>query len=641
MKRTLLILIFIAATTIAFAQQSHKLSGTIIGTGASVDYTTNQMSTKVNTKEMAFDGNLNTFFASYARSGTWAGLDLGRPHVITRVGCAPRNDGNGPKRLCLAVFEGANRPDFLDAVPIYMVQRQGVIGQMMYADVKGQQAFRYVRYMGPNDARCNVAEVEFYGYESDVVTFDPAEGEAVKTPADFYYRPTNLPLVVVHTENAQEPYDKTHEIDAYISIISDGKVLTDTATIRLRGNASKDFPKKPYRIKWDEKHHVLGSPAKAKKWTLINNYGDKTLMRNMLAFELSRRFGLPYTPFCTPVDVMINGEYRGCYQLCDQVEVGKGRVEITKMDETCTTGDALTGGYFVEVDAYASSEPLHFWSSKGNPVTIKSPEDDEIVSRQKDYIVSRWNDLESRLFGNSYTSETQGYRSRMDLDSFLKHFLVGELSGNTDTYWSVYFYKDRGDELFHAGPVWDFDLAFENDSRTYPINNKTDWVYRSGGSYAGSMKSFVDRIINNDVAAKRDLLALWEDGRYNRGIEEQKLLALVDEYAALLQESQNLNFLRWPIMNQRVHMNPRTLGSYSAEVQGIKTYLAARLKWIDKKLGFDASLVGLDELVYNDNDNNNDDSAIYTLSGQKVATDTATPLPPGIYIKNGRKVVVR
>lgn len=388
MKRTLLILIFIAATTIAFAQQSHKLSGTIIGTGASVDYTTNQMSTKVNTKEMAFDGNLNTFFASYARSGTW-------------------------------------------------------------------------------------------------------------------------------------------------------------------------------------------------------------------------------------------------------------RVEITKMDETCTTGAALTGGYFIEVDAYASSEPLHFWSSKGTPVTIKTPADDEIVSRQKDYIVSRWNDLESRLFGNSYTSETQGYRSRMDLDSFLKHFLVGELSGNTDTYWSVYFYKDRGDELFHAGPVWDFDLAFENDSRTYPINNKTDWVYRSGGSYAGNMKNFVDRIINNDVAAKRDLLALWEDSRYNRGITEASLLALVDEYAALLQESQNLNFLRWPIMNQRVHMNPRTLGSYSAEVQGIKTYLAARLKWIDKKLGFDASLVGLDELVYNDNDNNNDDSAFYTLSGQKVITVPSTPLPPGIYIKNGRKVVVR
>ena len=67
----------------------------------------------------------------------------------------------------------------------------------------------------------------------------------------------------------------------------------------------------------NEQPAAAPAPAKEKKWTLINNYGDKTLMRNILAFEVSRRVGLGYTPFCHPVDVIVNGEYRGCYQLCD------------------------------------------------------------------------------------------------------------------------------------------------------------------------------------------------------------------------------------------------------------------------------------------------------------------------------------
>ena len=108
-------------------------------------------------------------------------------------------------------------------------------------------------------------------------------------------------------------------------------LLSEPGTIRERGNYSRNFPKKPYRIKFDSKQHVLDAPAKAKKWTLINNYGDKTLMRNMLAFEISRQLGMPYTPYSKAVDVLLNGEYKGCYQLCDQVEVNKKRVAIDEL----------------------------------------------------------------------------------------------------------------------------------------------------------------------------------------------------------------------------------------------------------------------------------------------------------------------
>ena len=197
-------------------------------------------------------------------------------------------------------------------------------------------------------------------------------------------------------------------------------------------------------------------------------------MRNIVAFELSRRLGLAYTPYCQPVDVILNGEYKGCYQLCDQITVDKNRVAIAKMEPGYNDEPLITGGYLVEVDAYASQETSWFNSLHGIPVTIKSPSDDAITMQQK--------------------SEKAGYRSKLDVESFLRHFLVGEFSGNTDTYWSTYMYKDREKVPFYVGPVWDFDLAMDNDVRIYPVSNRTDWVYRSGGSAAAGMTAFVNAV---------------------------------------------------------------------------------------------------------------------------------------------------
>lgn len=603
----------IALTLCAFgslaAQTSPKLTGTILGSLPSFDYKTNRQSTTVNTPDCAFDGDLSTFYASNARSNTWVGLDLGAPHVITGVGWSPRNDSQGPKRVRLAVFEGANREDFLDAVPLYMPDQEGTIGEMSYADVSVSRAFRYVRYMGPNDCRCNVAEVEFYG--------EPASD--VASGAEQLYRPTNLPLVVIHVQDAVEPYDKEHDWRMQTTIIpaDGGEIVTDSGTVRLRGNASMGFPKKPYRIKFDKKRHVLGSPAKAKKWTLINNYGDKTLMRNILAFDLSRRVGLPFTPFCTPVDLMVNGEYKGCYQLCDQVEVGKNRVDIDEMDATCVEGEELTGGYFIEVDAYAYNETSYFYSSRNNPVTIKSPDEDVILPVQYNYIKDYFNQMETALYKSNFKDPEEGYRKYLDVESFLKHFIVGEFSGNTDTYWSTYMYKPRGDNQFHVGPVWDFDLAYDNDNRTYPINNLTDYIYATRGSAAGNMKNFVNRIIKNDPSAREQLEQMWANLRMSGKFSEDSLLAIVDETAAQLDASQRLNFMRWNIMNSYVHQNPKIWGSYDKEVQNVRNYVTKRIQWFDKKLNFDpASIRDLTQ----DDESSSCPVKIYALNGALVGT---------------------
>ena len=594
-----------------------RLTGVVIGTAECVDYSnTSKPTTTVNTCANAFDGNLNTFFASWERSYTWAGLDLGSPHVITRVGWSPRNDSQGEGRVVLAVFEGANRPDFMDALPLYLISEKGKIGQMSYADVSCSRGFRYVRYVGPADARCNIAELEFYGH--------PGEGDD-----SHLYQVTNLPTVSIHTLNGEIPYDKVHQIVSQLTIISDGgtRLLSEPGTTRERGNASRGFPKKPYRIKFDKKQRVLDAPGKAKKWTLINNYGDKTLMRNLLAFELSRRLGMPYTPYAAAVDVLLNGEYKGCYQLCDQVQVHKNRVDITEMSSADNSGVPLTGGYLVEVDAYAYQETSWFNSTKGNPVTIKSPEEDSITTQQKNYIKTYFNKMESQ------------WTTYLDRNTFLRHFLVGELSGNTDTYWSTFMYKDRDDDMMYTGPVWDFDIAFENDNRTYPVCSKSDYIYRSGGSCAGNMKSFVDNIVVRNAEAKKQLLNIWDEAR-QAGLTEENLVSFIDQMETYLDQSQHLNFQRWKIMNKSVHQNPKLWGSYADEVQNVRRFMKERLAWMDRKLGYTYQPSTIADISV--------DLAqpyrVFTLSGQPCGT-SLDALRLGIYVVRqgvlSQKIIVK
>ena len=560
MRKYIAYLLLMAA--ISAVADDGKLTGRAIGTLETVDYSSFNKSTSVNTCEMAFDGNLNTFFASWERSYTWTGLDLGGQYVITKVGWSPRNDVHGEERVVLGIFEGANREDFMDALPLYIIKERGTIGVISYADVNCSAGFRYVRYVGPSDARCNIAEIEFYGHQG--------EGDNSQL-----YQLTNLPTVSIHTLDGVIPFDKETDITASISVIADGEqyLLAEPGTIRERGNYSRTFPKKPYRIKFDKKRNVLDAPAKAKKWTLINNYGDKTLMRNLLAFELSKRMGMPYTPYGRAVDVVLNGEYKGCYQLCDQIQVNKNRVEITEMTPQDVSGNALTGGYLFEVDAYANQERSWFWSNQGNPVTIKSPDEDSIASAQFNYIKNHFNKMESQ------------WQNYLDLNTFLRHFLVGELSGNTDTYWSVFMYKQRDDDIVYTGPVWDFDLAFDNDNRTYPVNSKVDYIYRSGGSCTGNMRSFVDRIVIYNSVAKTRLLGLWDEVRQN-GLNQESLTDFVDSLEAELEQSQELNFMRWPIMNNMVHQNPRIWGSYAQEVQNVRRFIRERVEWMDKRLNY-------------------------------------------------------
>ena len=567
------------------AQISAKLpAANIIGTSLSVDYSTNMASTTVNTKENVFDGDLNTFFASYDRSFTWVGLDLGEQHIITKIAYAPRYEQ--PERLVLGVFEGANNPDFGDAVPLLMITEKPQPNVLTEKSVNCSKGFRYVRYVGPNDVRCNIAEIEFYGYKG-------AGNDSQ------FSQLTNLPTVTIHTVNNAKITSKDNYVKGLVSIISDdGKTLfKDSLEIRLRGHGSLTFPKLPYRIKLYNKANLLGFPAKERNWVLINNYGDKTLMRNFLAFDLSRRFDMAYTPVGKSVDIILNGEYQGNYQLCDYLEVANSRVEIQRMTFADLVLPDLSGGYLLEVDAYASEEKVWFTSAtKHTPVRVKYPKADDIVTQQRNYIRDHYNTMESALFASNYKDPVNGFRKYLDVESFMRHFLVGEISGNTDTYWSVHMYKERNDDVFKFGPVWDFDLAYQNDWRTYPINTYPQWVYEDrggygyGGSAANGFRDVVNRILSDENAFLR-LKEIYADRRDRGILTKENLLRVVDDYAKEIYQSQKLNFMRWNILNTVVHMNPKTYGIYEGEVNNVKQYISDRIDWMDKKLSYVPNII--------------------------------------------------
>ena len=294
---------------------------------------------------------------------------------------------------------------------------------------------------------------------------------------------------------------------------------------------------------------------------------------------------MDYTPALSLVDVIFNGQYKGSYQLCDQVEVRKNRVDITEMTPDDNEGEALTGGYLIELDAYAGGEPKRFTSNPyGIPVTIHYPKDDEITDQQYNYIVNTFNDLCARVFSAEYKDPEKGYPALLAEDTWLKYFLIAELSGNTDSYWSVYLTKDRNGK-FRVSPIWDFDLAFDNDRRTHPILTMTGYLSLSSKSSAASgVRTFNRKIVES---CTQELKEIWSWYRYNGNLNPDNLHELVDHYGTLNDQSQALNYTRWDILNTTTQQQYTTRGSYKAEVDFIYEYLSDRIFWMDNMVGLE------------------------------------------------------
>ena len=516
---------------------------------------------------LAFDGDASTYYSTNASDFGWVGLDLGEPHVITRVGYMSTPTSQGADRMLLSLFEGANSPDFMDAVPLFCITSKPIKGSLTLNDVNVSRGFRYVRYVGSPDSYCNIAELQFYGHAG--------EGDDSQ-----FYQITNIPTLSIEDFESQS-----------LLIYEGGTMVQEYPVLfRVRGNYSSSHENKAFRIKYndDKSHHMMKgsaneSPTKCKKWVLINSYRDKTLMRNPVAWAMSRRGEKEWTPWSQIVDLVVNGSYWGTYTLADAVSIDRNRIDITEMSEFDVDEETITGGYYVEVDNNASREPYWFSSSHGNPVSVHEPDEEVIQPVQFQYITNYWNNMENIVFGSNYTDPEAGLRSVLDIESFCRHFLISEFNGNTDMLCQVFYFKERGDDHFYTGPIWDADLALENDQTTYPANERMDWTYKVRDT--GNWTQFVGRVLS-DQSVFANLQEMWAKLRKKGNFEPDDLAADVDSIRNEIRASANLNFIRWPYLNQWLSLNPEVPGSWEAEVDRVRNYVYNRVAWMDEMLSY-------------------------------------------------------
>lgn len=350
---------------------------------------------------------------------------------------------------------------------------------------------------------------------------------------------------------------------------SPGAVAFDaTMKIKGRGNSTWGMPKKPYKIKLDAKASVLGMPSD-KEWVLLANYSDKTLLRTYLAFEMGRRLGMPYVPRAKFVEVNLNGAYLGNYLLTEQIKIAPDRVNITPLTATDLTGDAVTGGYLVELNERLD-EPVSWRTTRNVAYTVKEP---DLVADQVTWLKNYMQSVEDNLYSPAFADPVTGYEKDINTDTFINYFLVNEVFKNVDAaaFSSIFLYKERGQKLA-MGPLWDFDLAAGNV-------NYSD-AQTPEGWYLKALSPWFKKLFEDPVFTAR-VKVRWNEMKVSKF---DTLLPLMDKYAEMMGPSQTRNFERWPILDVYVWPNQVVTGSYQGEIDYAKDFLTKRIKWMDEQI---------------------------------------------------------
>ncbi|HPG41588.1 MAG TPA: CotH kinase family protein [bacterium] len=403
---------------------------------------------------------------------------------------------------------------------------------------------------------------------------------------------SNLPVVVITTEKGQGIPDEP-KITARLGIIYNGEGRRNNLSdpynyydgvigIEVRGNASQYlFDKKPWTFETRDENgdnlnvELLEMP-KENDWILNAAYIDKTFIRDPLAYHMSRIMGrwASRTMHC---EVVLNGVYQGLYILMESIKPDKNRLNIAKMDSTDINGENVTGGYIYEV---AQGEETF-----GERRCFKYPKAQDIRPEQVAYIKKYDDDFRRVMRRSDYNDPVKGYPAWIDVDSFIDEILVQEACRNSDAYgWSSHFYKDRSGKLC-AGPAWDFDQALSNST----FNNgweTTHWIIENNyPEFLWDHPEFWKKLFN-DYEFKCRLAGRWFALR--RGPwQTSELLQYVDSLATVLNEAQQRNFEKWPILGVEIWRSTPGVeerNTYKKEVDYMKTWFVQRLTWMDEQL---------------------------------------------------------
>lgn len=400
--------------------------------------------------------------------------------------------------------------------------------------------------------------------------------------------------------------------------------------IHVRGNSTINFPKKPWKIKLAKKTELFGMP-KSKHWVLLANYLDESLMRNKIAYDFSGQLGLVQM-HSTWVDVILNGEYQGCYQLCEHIRVDSNRVPVynwedaaesvagkfaekhsltseqedelieqLQQDLSWVTSDSvnysgftekpsklwkkfsndISGGYLFELST-EYDEKSQFTVSSGNLTTkimINSPEMAVSCPDMMNICEKIWQDYWDACTSlDGYNNDGQHYSDLCDVDSMVAYWLTMEIFCNNDSgAKSRYAYKDQG-KILTWGPAWDFDWGVGS-----PVI-RGEAVADDGSKYwkPVSPKGFALEKHNSVSAFYREwaddpyfCMKLWETYWNCRSKMDDIVRdgGLIDQYAEYLKEAGAANEEKW---KYRIGFS-----GDEGDVTSLKTYLKERFEWLD------------------------------------------------------------
>ena len=391
-----------------------------------------------------------------------------------------------------------------------------------------------------------------------------------------YTQITNLPTIYINTFNNRNISSRSTYVLSTLTWVEGEDCITyDSVEIRGRGNSTWNLAKKPYRIRFKTPQKFLGRGfAKARSWTLLANHADKSLIRNAVTFDMGDFLGQPFAPAAKFVDLVLNGTYLGNYQISDQVNVDNKRVEIVEQDVPADAESNITGGYLLEIDGFGTSEPVFFRTSKNLIVNVHSPDETIINTAQRNYIKNYLDTYERTLFNSkTYKDPDVGYRALTDTSTLISWYIASELSANPDCFWSTYIYKDCDDPKIYFGPLWDYDIAYNNCDRVGDVTRRT----------------MVDAAFGSDLAkvwVKQMITDTWFNEAVNRawnraldeGIEEH-MLEYIDSLAALLDESQARNYRKYSI-SSHVYNEIYLYSTYDDYIHQLKSFITDHIDYL-------------------------------------------------------------
>jgi thiamine biosynthesis lipoprotein len=377
--------------------------------------------------------------------------------------------------------------------------------------------------------------------------------------------------------------DRTNESPGHALILDHtGAVVYDGAFTRLRGrgNTTWNLPKKPYNIRFADAQSLFGM-APSRKFVILANAQDDTMLRNKVLLDLAAAVGMPYSPKSVFAELYINGEYRGLYQITEKIEIGKNYYMNNFVNDP---GD-ITGPYLFE--GYYKYEENGFQARRGGGLALTSPE--RASAEQLGYIKNFFDDMEEAVFASSGIN-TKGRRfdEYINMESAAKMFLLQEFCKNHDgTSASNFFWKESdlyGDGLLHFGPVWDFDIAFGN-AGFWGENN---------GSYTNIDLSDPEGmwlIHSQNHPARASLYAgLWQHEAFRKAVRDEwegvslaieAMLEDFDSYYQTLSQAAARNYELWGKITWGRDTDARARGDYAYSFNHLKEFMEKRLDYMN------------------------------------------------------------